>query len=124
MAFMFHCFQLLFTPSLVGQDKFQLVSCLNDNKKHFTYSNIFSGTFAVISIACRDVVEQIIGSELLDGNQNIKNETVSINSTFISNFIYQTAEQLPIEEKITSIEVLTSLCLLVGIIQVNTANDF
>ena len=66
-----------------------------------------SGTFAVISIACKDAVEQVLGGDIVDGDEDLG----SANST-----MFQMLDNDMI--KPTAIEILTSLCLLVGIIQV------
>lgn len=105
-----------------GSKQISIGMLKNYSKTNFLIQILTLGTFAVISIACRDVVEQIIGNELANGNQSIQNVTISNNLSSIGSLVYETAEHLPIEEKITSVEVLTSLCLLVGIIQVT--NNF
>lgn len=64
------------------------------------------------------MVEQIIQSDIVDGDQDIENKTIPISLESFESFLHQTAEYTTKESKITSIEVLTSLCLLVGIIQV------
>ncbi|KAH9409972.1 hypothetical protein TYRP_009720 [Tyrophagus putrescentiae] len=92
------------------------------------------GTFAVISIACRDVLDQVMATNMVDGEANLEpNQPVLVAnlptsiSSFVSSFgggggggdkqaLAEPAAMAAVAE-VTAIEVLTSLCLLVGIIQ-------
>ncbi len=94
------------------------------------------GTFAVISIACRDVLDQVMATNMVDGEANLEpNQPVLVAnlptsiSSFVSSFgggggggdkqaLAEPAAMAAVAE-VTAIEVLTSLCLLVGIIQVS-----
>lgn len=64
------------------------------------------------------MVEQFIQSDIVDDDQDMQNKTILINLKSFENILFQTSENSTKVSKITSIEVLTSLCFLVGIIQV------
>ena len=109
-------------PFLEAQDRFRLVSKTNGVLFQiliFQNDYIIIGTIAVISISCRDVVEQILGvGDIVDGDADLGNETFpheniqsQINSALFNSITY---ENTP-----SATEILTSLCLLVGLIQVN-----
>lgn len=77
----------------------------------------------MISIACRDVLDKVLATDLVDGDQNFPaNVSLPVNETtfFGSSLVTLFSEgQGRGAQQVTPIEVLTSLCLLVGIIQVS-----
>lgn len=99
-----------------------------------TSRQISIGTFAVVSIACRDVltnfripleVPSVTGAT--DNNSSFSSTTASLmmmGSSSTTTVRLESADLLQIgDEKIKPIEVLTALALLVGLIQVMSDDD-